>query len=49
MISPGHRANILDNHYDVLGVGTYCTTSDCWNTQDLDSYFVTTKSTLIVL
>lgn len=34
MSSPGHRANILDSHYDVIGVGTYCTTSKCLNTQD---------------
>ncbi|SRR3989304_1653992 len=34
MDSQGHRTNILDINYDVIGVGTYCTTSDCWNTQD---------------
>ncbi|MDD5012618.1 MAG: CAP domain-containing protein [Candidatus Nanoarchaeia archaeon] len=34
MNSPGHRENILNSNYDVIGIGTYCTTSACWNTQD---------------
>ena len=34
MNSPGHRANILNINYDVIGIGTYCTTSKCLNTQD---------------
>ena len=34
MSSSGHRANILDENYDVIGVGIYCTTSMCWDTQD---------------
>ena len=34
MQSSGHRENILDTNYDVIGVGVYCTDSNCWNTQD---------------
>jgi len=34
MDSSGHRENILDQNYKVIGVGTYCTTSTCFNTQN---------------
>jgi len=34
MNSEGHRENILNKNYDVIGVGVYCTKTTCWETQD---------------
>jgi len=33
MRSPGHRENILDVHYDSIGIGVFCDTSECYATQ----------------
>jgi len=34
MDSPGHRENILNSDSSVIGVGTHCTTSSCFSTQN---------------
>lgn len=32
--SPGHRDNLLSRYLDEIGVGTYCSKSQCWSTQN---------------